>query len=174
MTIRDIYEQVLLDVPNIEMRNFIKRYNEVIDILATNYDTANAPKTDYIDAIDSEQIWYDLPIDCKGVIRVTAENGRELKSYLCNSGKIKLGITGSFQIEYIGTPTKLIKLEDTPIQTGINNSYHIAIVKYILAHEIPDRFQVYMQMYEELASQADKRLRSVKRKNIRIAAPKWR
>lgn len=174
MTVQEIYEQVLLDVPKIVMRNFVKRYNEAVDILATRYDTANAPKIAYIDATDSEQVWYDLPMDCKGVEKVTTEVGRELRTYICGDGKIKFGYIGSFTIEYIGTPKKISKLEDSAMHTGIHESFHIAIVKYILAYEVPERFNVYMQMFEELASKADERRRSVKRKNMRIPVRPFR
>ena len=175
MTIQEIYEQVLLDVPKIAMRNFIKRYNEVVGILSNIYDVANTVKTDYIDATDREQTWYPLPVDCKGVNRVTAENGKELRSYKCEKGQICFGFTGAFKIEYIGAPSKLVRFSnEPPMQTGINDLFHLAIVKYILAHELPERFQFYMDMYTELSSKADERLRNVKRKNMRIATPKWR
>lgn len=174
MTIKEIYEQVLLDVPKIEMRNFIKRYNECVDILSTKYDVANIPKTEYIDATDSTQVWYDLPVDCKGVERVTAEDGRELRTYVCEKGKIRFGYTGTFTIDYIGTPTKITKLETRPMYTGIHESFHTAIVKYILAHELPDRFNVYMDMFDDLASKANNRLTSIKRKNLRIPTKPFR
>ena len=174
MTIQEIYEQVLLDVPKLAMRNFVKRYNEVVDILAATYDTANAPKTAYIDATDAGQVWYDLPMDCNGVNKVTTEGNKELRTYICEIGKIKFGYTGTFTIEYIGTPTKITKLETKPMHTGINEAFHIAIVKYILAYEVPERFNIYMQMYEELTSKADERLKNVKRKNMRIPVKSFR
>lgn len=174
MTIQEIYEQVLLDVPQIEVRNFVKRYNEVVDVLSTRYDTANAPKIAYIDATDPEQTWYDLPMDCKGVNKVTTEDGRELRTYICGEGKIRFGFTGSFTIEYIGMPAKLKKLEDSIKHTGIHESFHIAIVKYILAYEVPERFNVYMQMFEELCTKADERRKNIKRKNMRIPARPFR
>jgi hypothetical protein len=174
MTVQEIYEQVLLDIPKITMRNFIKRYNEVVDILAKNYDTASAAKSVYIDATDTEQAWYDLPSDCNGVKRVTGENNNELRTYKCINGQIYFGYTGTFKIEYFGIPAKITKFVNTPMFTGINDMYDIAIVKYILAQESPDRFQVYMAMYEDLASKANERLRSMKRKNMKIAARRWR
>lgn len=175
MTVKEIYEQVLLDVPKIEMRNFIKRYNEAVEMLSIRYDTANAKKTAYIDATDSEQVWYDLPSDCKGVIRVTNEEGRELRTYICEGKSINPGYVGSFNIEYIGTSTKLITMNTVQtMQTGIDDMYGLAIVKFILAYEMPDRFQLYMQMFEEIASKANDRLSSVKRKNMRIAVKPFR
>ena len=175
MTIKEIYEQVLLDVPKLDIRNFVKRYNEAVDMLSLKYDTANAKKTAYIDATDTEQVWYDLPIDCKGVERVTNEEGRELRTYICEGRSISPGYTGSFNIEYIGTPTKLTSPSLTPTMlTGIDDMYSLAIVKFILAYEVPDRFQVYMQMFDDIASKANERLSSVKRKNMRIAAKPFR
>lgn len=175
MTIQEIYEQVLLDVPKLVMRNFIKRYNEAVEILAAKYDTANAEKFYDIDATDSEQTWYDLPMDCKGVNKVTAENGKELRSYVCDRGKIKFGYTGLFKVEYLGTPEKLTKFSSTPIlQTGIHELYHMSIVKYILAYELPERFQVYMEMYNDLSSKADERIRNMKRNNMRIPVRPFR
>jgi hypothetical protein len=175
MTIQEIYEQVLLDVPKLIMRNFIKRYNEAVDVLSTRYDTANMKKTDYIDATDSEQVWYDLPSDCKGVNKVTTEDNRELRSYVCERDKIRFGFTGNFAIEYIGMPTKITKLEKTPMYTGIHESFHMAIVKYILAYEqSSEMFKFNMGLFEELAAKADERLRSMKRKNLRIPVRPFR
>ena len=58
--------------------------------------------------------------------------------------------------------------------TGIDEMYSLAIVKFILAYEVPDRFQVYMQMFDDIASKANDRLSAVKRKNMRIAAKPFR
>jgi hypothetical protein len=174
MTIQEIYEQVLLDIPSIPMRNFIKRYNEAIDVLTNKYDTVNIVKIDYIDATDRDQKWYDLPMDSNGVKRVTSEDNREVRAYKCVKGQIYFGFVGIFKIEYFGTPTKITKFVDTPMMTGISNLFDIAIVKYILAQEFPDRFKLYMDMYEDLASKADIRLRNVKRKNMKISVSRWR
>lgn len=174
MTIKEIYEQVLLDAPKIEMRNFIKRYNEVVGIIAMNFDTALAPLTDYIDATDESNLWYDLPVGCIGVNRVIDEKGRELRSYVCEKGKISFGIAGNFEIEYIGYPRQIENIENAPVNTGLHELYHLAIVKYIIAQEVPDKFEINMRMYDELTNMAHTRLKNIKRRNIRIKKPLWR
>lgn len=175
MTIKEVYERIMLDVPKITHINFVKRYNEVIEMLSLKYDTANSKKTTIIDATNAEQAWYDLPSDCKGVTRVRNDRNEELRSYICDGKSINPGYVGSFNIEYIGTPAKITSMNTIhAMNTGIDEMFTLAIVHYILAYEVPDRFDFHYKMYLDIADKADARLSAVKRKHMRIKSGAFR
>lgn len=183
MNIKEITDQAvtlaMIPIDVLKSRRFI---NEAMQILASTYDSACIKLETTINCTDTNSE-YELPADCIGVNRVTLD-GVKRNDYLIEDGYINFQYQGSYKVRYISNPSltnrEIYKKELTTDIPGIDLMFHRALPFYVAAQALytanPDNKKVgdFMQRFNTIADEVDKKLSRPKRKGGRIKAPLFR